>query len=38
MNELGVSERHGDLPDVGYDHVGILLGVLASWKWWVREK
>jgi hypothetical protein len=31
------SERTGHLHDVAYDNVGVLLGLLVSWKWWVRE-
>jgi hypothetical protein len=38
MAEMGRSERHGDLYDVGYDNLGVLLGLLASWKFWVQEK
>jgi len=26
--------RTGSLLDVGLDHLGILLGLLLSWKWW----
>lgn len=26
--------RTGSLFDVGLDHLGILLGLLLSWKWW----
>ena len=29
--------RGGSLADVGYDHLGILLGAAISWKWWTRE-
>ena len=29
--------RGGSLADVGYDIVGIILGVTASWKNWVGE-
>ena len=28
--------RTGSLADVGYDHIGIVIGVLVSWKWWTR--
>ncbi len=30
--------RSGALFDVGLDHVGIGLGMLASWRWWTQEK
>ena len=29
--------RGGSLIDVGFDQLGITLGVLASWKWWTGE-
>jgi VanZ family protein len=29
--------RGGSLADVGYDHLGILLGAVISWKWWMRD-
>jgi hypothetical protein len=29
--------RGGSLTDIGFDTVGIMLGVAASWKWWVRD-
>jgi hypothetical protein len=29
--------RGGSLTDIGYDVIGISLGVAASWKWWTRE-
>ena len=28
--------RTGMLTDVGLDQIGILLGLLISWKWWTR--
>jgi hypothetical protein len=37
MNELGWSQRTGGLPDVGFDNLGVLLGVLLSRKWWIAE-
>jgi hypothetical protein len=38
MNEqLGWSIRTGDLRDVAYDNVGILMGLLLSWKWWTQR-
>jgi VanZ family protein len=29
--------RTGALLDVGFDHLGIALGVFLAWKWWVEE-
>jgi VanZ family protein len=29
-----VPSRGSSLRDVGLDHLGILLGVLATWRWW----
>jgi hypothetical protein len=29
--------RSGSLLDVGLDHIGIAIGVLAAWKWWTQE-
>jgi VanZ family protein len=26
--------RTGTLRDVGFDHLGVALGLLVSWKWW----
>jgi VanZ family protein len=31
-----VPRRHGTLEDVGIDHIGILIGVLLSWRAWWR--
>jgi hypothetical protein len=28
--------RGGDLYDVGFDQLGVMLGAAASWKWWTR--
>jgi VanZ family protein len=28
--------RGGSLDDVGYDHLGVFLGLLMTWKWWSR--
>jgi hypothetical protein len=28
--------RGGSLTDVGFDNLGILIGVIVSWKWWTR--
>ena len=27
--------RHASLRDVGLDHLGALLGLVLSWKWWL---
>jgi len=32
--QLHVEGRTGTLEDVGFDHLGIFLGYVASWKWW----
>ena len=29
-----VEERSGSWRDVGLDHVGIMVGLALSWKWW----
>jgi VanZ family protein len=29
-----VPGRHGSPLDVGFDHIGILIGLALSWKWW----
>jgi VanZ family protein len=31
-----VPDRSASWRDVGFDHVGLVLGVLLSWKWWRR--
>lgn len=39
LTELGQRElahRDGNLSDVGFDTLGIVLGFLASWKWWTQ--
>ena len=28
--------RTGSLGDVGFDLVGIFIGILVSWKWWTQ--
>jgi VanZ family protein len=30
--------RGGSLGDVGWDHLGVLLGLAATWKWWSRPE
>jgi hypothetical protein len=37
LTTLGVSERTGMLYDVGFDNVGVLIGLLLSWKWWTKD-
>lgn len=32
--QLRVSSRSGTLDDVGFDHLGVFLGLALSWKWW----
>jgi VanZ family protein len=29
-----VPGRHGSLYDVAFDHAGVALGLLLTWKWW----
>ena len=29
-----IENRHGQLEDVGLNNFGVLLGMIASWKWW----
>jgi VanZ family protein len=29
--------RGGSLADVGWDHLGVIFGILLSWKWWVSD-
>ncbi len=28
--------RSGSLADVGYDQIGIAIGVVLGWKWWTQ--
>jgi VanZ family protein len=32
-----VPRRSGKLTDVGFDNLGVLLGMALSWKWWTAE-
>jgi VanZ family protein len=34
MIQEHVEGRTGNLHDVAYDHVGIALGTLLTWRWW----
>ena len=38
MFQQHIQGRTGCLEDVGLNHAGILLGVLAGWKWWTDPK
>ena len=33
-----VPQRVGSVSDVLFDHLGIALGLLISWKWWTRPE
>ena len=35
--QLYVPYRNGSLSDVLFDHLGIAIGFLISWKWWTRS-
>jgi VanZ family protein len=35
--QLKIAGRSGQLTDVGIDHVGVLLGLMLTWKWWSAE-
>jgi VanZ family protein len=37
FGQIFAEERHPSLRDVGIDHVGMVLGMLLSWKWWRRQ-
>lgn len=32
--QLRLSYRNGSLSDALFDHLGVLLGIAVSWKWW----
>ena len=34
LTEAGWSQRTGTLQDVGYDFLGLALGIPVAWKWW----
>jgi hypothetical protein len=38
MRWMAWSERIGHLHDVAYDNVGVLIGLLLGWRWWMQEK
>jgi hypothetical protein len=31
------SHRTGCLEDVGFDHLGVAVGLLLTWRWWTSE-
>ena len=31
------SHRTGCLEDVGFDHLGVAIGLLLTWRWWTAE-
>jgi VanZ family protein len=37
MQVAGWSVRIGQLHDVAYDNLGVLIGLLIGWKWWTRD-
>src|SRR5690242_11957762 len=32
-----VPYRYPSWTDVGWDHIGLLWGIILSWRWWVEE-
>ena len=32
--QLTVSHRSGQLTDVAFDNLGVMLGMLLTWRWW----
>jgi VanZ family protein len=32
--QLTVSHRSGQLADVAFDNLGVILGMLLTWRWW----
>jgi len=32
-----VPERYPSWTDVGWDHIGIVLGLIVSWGWWTKS-
>jgi VanZ family protein len=37
MIQLFIPSRTGRLTDVGIDNLGVLFGLVISWKWWSAE-
>jgi VanZ family protein len=35
--QLYVANRSGQLTDVAFDHLGVAVGVVCTWKWWTYE-
>jgi VanZ family protein len=36
FGQIFSEDRHPSLRDVGIDHLGMVLGMALSWKWWRR--
>ncbi len=32
--QLHMANRNGSLEDVAFDHLGLFLGLVFSWRWW----
>jgi VanZ family protein len=32
-----VPYRYPSWTDVGWDHIGIIWGIILSWRWWAQE-
>src|SRR5262245_38181257 len=37
LQTLPALHRDGNVYDVGWDHLGVFLGLLVSWKWWIKK-
>jgi VanZ family protein len=35
--QANLSYREGTLRDVGFDHLGVLIGLILSWRWWTQN-
>lgn len=35
--QLTVSHRSGRLTDVAFDNLGVMLGMLLTWRWWSEQ-
>lgn len=33
-----LESRHPSWQDVGFDHIGMMLGIAISWKWWSKAE
>ncbi len=38
LQMLYVPGRFGHLVDVGFDHLGIMIGIALTWKWWIDPR